>query len=527
MDEGPKAQVFFNRGHRLVYCREFKVQTPSSPQLTLIERQASLRRWDGSNQEIRQDELQSSPVSLLPPGALPRQIPVQRAVRPWPYVCDLCGGGCSGLVGYRCEACDFDIHEECADHFQPSIYFFAHTWPHSLALGRVADDNRICDMCTEGCPRGSFVYRCVPCGFDVHPLCSTLRAAAWSPLHPQNELGVLTASSLRPGHLYHCSACGEPCSGWFYSCGFCRGRRPTLPPTFTHFTEHPATAAYRPPTPTPTPNSRLAFPTAVVSFSPADSRPPSSRRHPLSAVSFCPPPPTFPSRALPIPGRAFRLRRHLLRGRSRGFVRMASWGGRGRGRGGRWGRSTPFQHPTKHTPHENFPEIALPAMTCTKATIEEKALILSTLKFEDFWKQSCYHLEEDAHKKKNEDKEIERYSDRKHKTQAKREALAAYLKLTPANFPAELIQGYRQGQTSNKRLRWDRGSDEQAFEVFEKLEEKGKDGEKKADKDGGDEDEQEAEEVEEEENSDDDYNQVSTLEIYVSRFSFMWGINRY
>ncbi|KAL5197697.1 hypothetical protein ABZP36_001209 [Zizania latifolia] len=160
-------------------------------------------------------------------------------------------------------------------------------------------------------------------------------------------------------------------------------------------------------------------------------------------------------------------------------------------------------------------------MTCTRVTIEEKALILTTLKFEDFWKQSCYHLEEDAPKKKNEDKEIERYSDRKHKTQAKREALAPYLKLTPANFPAELIQGYRQGQPSNKRLRWDRGSDEQAFEVFEKLEEKGKagtsslsfsfsncyDGDKKADKDGGDEDEQEEEEIEEEENSDDDYNQ--------------------
>ncbi|KAL5198577.1 hypothetical protein ABZP36_002089 [Zizania latifolia] len=137
------------------------------------------------------------------------------------HVCDLCGGGCSGLIGYRCEACDFDIHEACADHFQPAIYFFAHTWPHSLALGRVADDNRICDLCTEGCPRGSLVYRCVPCGFDVHPLCSTLRAAVRSPLHPQHELGVLTASSLRPGQFYLCSACGELCSGWFYSCGFC------------------------------------------------------------------------------------------------------------------------------------------------------------------------------------------------------------------------------------------------------------------------------------------------------------------
>jgi len=41
----------------------------------------------------------------------------------------------------------------------------------------------------------------------------------------------------------------------------------------------------------------------------------------------------------------------------------------------------------------------------------------------------------------NEDKEIERFSDRKRKTHNKREALASYLKLTPSNFPAELVQG--------------------------------------------------------------------------------------
>ncbi|KAL5199143.1 hypothetical protein ABZP36_002655 [Zizania latifolia] len=136
------------------------------------------------------------------------------------HVCNLCGGGFSGLIGYRCKACDFDIHEACADYFQPAINFFLHPC-HSLALGRVADDNRFCDLCTEGCPRGSFVYRCVPCGFDVHPLCSTLQASARSPLHPQHELGVAPASSLLPGQFCLCSGCGELCSGWFYRCGAC------------------------------------------------------------------------------------------------------------------------------------------------------------------------------------------------------------------------------------------------------------------------------------------------------------------
>ncbi|KAK3125667.1 hypothetical protein QOZ80_7BG0608150 [Eleusine coracana subsp. coracana] len=181
---------------------------------------------------------------------------------------------------------------------------------------------------------------------------------------------------------------------------------------------------------------------------------------------------------------------------------------RGRGRGGRGrGGGFGFMHPAKHEEYKNFPEINVPEMTCAKASNDEKLLLHSTLKFEEFWKTSCYHLEEDAPKKKNEDKEIERFSDRRRKTHAKRESLALYLKLTSSNFPAELLQGSRRGQASNKKLRWDKDSDEQAFEIFEKLEQTHKDGDKKAEKEDEDEDEPEEEEAEEEENSDDDYNQ--------------------
>uniref|UniRef100_A0ACD5UJS8 Uncharacterized protein n=2 Tax=Avena sativa TaxID=4498 RepID=A0ACD5UJS8_AVESA len=186
-------------------------------------------------------------------------------------------------------------------------------------------------------------------------------------------------------------------------------------------------------------------------------------------------------------------------------------GGRGGGRGGRGGRGgfggSNYSFQAKHAPHEDFPEITLPEMTCSKATNEERALIQSTLKLEEFMKNSCYHLELDAPKKKNDDKEIERFSDRKRKTQSKREPLKSYLKLTPGNFPAELLDGFKQVQSSNKKLRWDKDSVDKAFEVFEKLEEKHKNGENKAEKDGEEEDIEDEEEVEEEESSDDDYNQ--------------------
>jgi DNA-directed RNA polymerase III subunit RPC7 len=44
-------------------------------------------------------------------------------------------------------------------------------------------------------------------------------------------------------------------------------------------------------------------------------------------------------------------------------------------------------------------EITLPEMSCAKATTEEKALIQSTMKFEEFFRSSCYYLEPDAPKK--------------------------------------------------------------------------------------------------------------------------------
>ncbi|CAN6206054.1 unnamed protein product [Urochloa humidicola] len=56
--------------------------------------------------------------------------------------------------------------------------------------------------------------------------------------------------------------------------------------------------------------------------------------------------------------------------------------GRGRGRGGFGG----FDHHAKHVPHEDFPDITLPEMTCVKVSSEEKALLLSTLKLEEFWR---------------------------------------------------------------------------------------------------------------------------------------------
>ncbi|XP_074565393.1 uncharacterized protein LOC141821911 [Curcuma longa] len=187
--------------------------------------------------------------------------------------------------------------------------------------------------------------------------------------------------------------------------------------------------------------------------------------------------------------------------------------GRGRGRGGGRGFGSSFDTRIgKHVPCEDFPEdVTLPGLpTVDPLPDEVKALIASKLKLEFFWKNSCYNLQAVASKSKNQDADIERYSDRfKIKPQGKREALASYLKLTISNFPSELIQGSKLQQRDKKKLRWDRDPDEKKFDMFAKLEEnfKGKDGKIDEKKGENEEEEVEEEEAEEESSDDDDYNQ--------------------
>lgn len=133
------------------------------------------------------------------------------------HFCDICGSKLRGLIGYRCNACNFDIHEACADYFKESVTFFAHPW-HALTLTRMPSScvGWICDLCMEECPPGTFVYRCLRCMFEVHPLCTMLPQTIRCHLQPeQHDLCMV------PG-WGHCSACKESLGVWQYRCGFCR-----------------------------------------------------------------------------------------------------------------------------------------------------------------------------------------------------------------------------------------------------------------------------------------------------------------
>ncbi|KAJ3705337.1 hypothetical protein LUZ61_009042 [Rhynchospora tenuis] len=125
------------------------------------------------------------------------------------YTCDLCETWGSGLH-YRCDACDFDLHEHCAE-FPETISFFAHPW-HDLHL-KPDTGYRICDLCRE--PVKGFYYRCIPCNFDVHPHCTKIQQIVRTELHPEHNLCLVPS-------LNECSAC-KLFNGhiWLYRCGMC------------------------------------------------------------------------------------------------------------------------------------------------------------------------------------------------------------------------------------------------------------------------------------------------------------------
>jgi hypothetical protein len=57
------------------------------------------------------------------------------------HTCDVCRSKLAGLVGYRCNACNFDVHVACADYFKETVSFLAHPLarprakPHALLDG--------------------------------------------------------------------------------------------------------------------------------------------------------------------------------------------------------------------------------------------------------------------------------------------------------------------------------------------------------------------------------------------------------
>ncbi|XVE61950.1 hypothetical protein DITRI_Ditri06bG0079500 [Diplodiscus trichospermus] len=129
----------------------------------------------------------------------------------------LCNG-CSTLgfgTRYRCERCDFDLHERCAT-CPLELSSFMHEHPLKLVVRKpqaTCQNDRVCDLCSD--PVEGLFYRCKQCEFDVHPLCTQLPEYVRHVMHKDHPLRL---QRLVPGR---CMVCKDTCSSWHYRCGNC------------------------------------------------------------------------------------------------------------------------------------------------------------------------------------------------------------------------------------------------------------------------------------------------------------------
>ncbi|XP_015961487.1 uncharacterized protein LOC107485466 [Arachis duranensis] len=100
----------------------------------------------------------SHPLHLNPPGA--------------PYKCN----GCKELgfgPSYRCEICNYILHEECANVDRLAFHRFFPKSHFEFFEKAPGYRTRYCDACGKDVL--GFVYHCSQTGFDLHPCCLKLK----------------------------------------------------------------------------------------------------------------------------------------------------------------------------------------------------------------------------------------------------------------------------------------------------------------------------------------------------------------
>ncbi|CAN8302159.1 unnamed protein product [Cochlearia groenlandica] len=121
---------------------------------------------------------------------------------------------------YRCESCNYDLHEYCAT-CPLTLQTFIHP-QHELSLVIRCEQSkrgmfRTCDLCHEQV-EGLF-YRCKICDFDVHPECTQLfpQHLSLEDVHPDHPLEFCPA-----GGASTCVLCHAPSKSVRYRCDLCK-----------------------------------------------------------------------------------------------------------------------------------------------------------------------------------------------------------------------------------------------------------------------------------------------------------------
>ncbi|GMJ11686.1 hypothetical protein like AT2G37820 [Hibiscus trionum] len=124
------------------------------------------------------------------------------------FLCRGCRTPGSG-TRYRCEPCDLDLHEYCADCPMELSSFMD---KHSLELVGYKPDH-VCDLCDD--PIEGLFYRCELCDFSVHPICTQLPEYTRHGMHEDHLLRLDISVPIG------CMVCKDMCLSWRYRCEVC------------------------------------------------------------------------------------------------------------------------------------------------------------------------------------------------------------------------------------------------------------------------------------------------------------------
>ncbi|GLJ47674.1 hypothetical protein SUGI_1006850 [Cryptomeria japonica] len=134
------------------------------------------------------------------------------------YICDICREDLEGK-GYRCDACDFDLHISCATvntAEQKVVQHPSHPG-HSLSYF-LCEGGYTCSCC--GKDGGRHGYRCAACKFYLKITCATVRMAKERPIqHPSHPEHLLSYVGYPYG--FSCDGCGKRVHGNGYRCAAC------------------------------------------------------------------------------------------------------------------------------------------------------------------------------------------------------------------------------------------------------------------------------------------------------------------
>ncbi|KAF8397381.1 hypothetical protein HHK36_016294 [Tetracentron sinense] len=130
----------------------------------------------------------------------------------------VCGGCKTPGFGtrYRCDACDFDLHEHCSNCPINLSSYMHPLHPLTLVVRKPQasrQKKRFCDLCHEDV--AGLFYKCELCDFDLHPLCTQLPQNVRHVADPQHLLTLL------PSSPSWCTICRGLCTSWRYKCGPC------------------------------------------------------------------------------------------------------------------------------------------------------------------------------------------------------------------------------------------------------------------------------------------------------------------